>query len=130
MSESDAEKWNARYAEYLGVTPPDHAKGVLQDVHWAAGAFGYFPGYTLGNLWSASLGRVLEQERPQLWEEVEAGELAPVLAFLRERVHRHGHRLEAPALMRESIGERDHVEDLLGYLWQRVGGLYGVERPA
>ena len=120
------EAWNARYAEYLGVTPPDDARGVLQDVHWASGAFGYFPSYTLGNLYAASLGATLERELPDLWERVGRGELGPVLAFLRERVHEKGHLEEAPTIVRAAVGERDHVADLLSYLRGRHGALYGV----
>lgn len=123
------EAWNARYIEYLGVTPKNAAEGVLQDVHWSGGAFGYFPSYTLGNLYASSLGATLSGELDDLWERVEAGDFAPVLDFLRERVHRHGHLLEAPDIIRSAVGDRDHVEDLLAYLWGRHGKLYGVERP-
>lgn len=122
------EAWNARYAEYLGVKPDDDAKGVLQDVHWSGAAFGYFPSYTLGNLYASSLGATLERELPDLWERVEGGDFAPVLAFLREKVHDHGHVLEAPQIVKDAVGERDHVQDLLDYLWARHGVLYGVER--
>jgi carboxypeptidase Taq len=90
------EAWSARCADYLGVTPPDDARGVLQDVHWSSAAFGYFPSYTLGNLYPASLGGALERELPALWSRVEAGDFAPVLAFLRERIHAKGHLVERP----------------------------------
>jgi len=123
------EAWNERYGEYLGVRPVNDAEGVLQDVHWSGAAFGYFPSYTLGNLYAASLGATLERELTDLWDRVGAGDFAPVLAFLRERIHRHGHLSEAPELVREAVGERDHVEDLLSYLWDRHGSLYGIERP-
>ncbi len=123
------EAWDARYRDYLGVTPPDAAQGVLQDVHWSGAAFAYFPSYTLGNLYAASLGATLEKEVPDVWSHVEAGRFAPVLAFLRERIHQKGHLEEAPDIVRAAVGERDHVEDLLGYLWARHGALYGVERP-
>ncbi len=122
------EAWNARYEEYLGVCPPDDARGVLQDVHWGSGAFGYFPSYTLGNLYAASLGRALEEERPTLWDDVGDGRFGEVLAFLRDRVHQHGHLDETPERMKAAVGERDHVEDLLSYLWQRAAEVYGVER--
>jgi carboxypeptidase Taq len=123
------EAWNARYADYLGVTPPNDALGVLQDVHWSSAAFGYFPSYTLGNLYAASLGAALEDALPALWSHVEAGDFGPVLAFLRERVHAKGHLDEAPSIVRAAVGERDSVEDFLRYLWGRHGALYGVERP-
>ncbi len=122
--------WNEKYQRYLGITPPDTARGALQDVHWSSGSFGYFPSYTLGNLYAASFGRVMERELPSLFADAARGDLQKPLAWLRRHVHARGHLLETPELVREAVGERDHVEDLLGYLWERVGGLYGVERPA
>lgn len=121
--------WNEKYRAYLGVTPPDDARGCLQDVHWSSGAFGYFPSYTLGNLYAASFGKAIERDVPELWGDVERGDFARPLAWLRERVHTRGHVLEAPEIVREAVGARDHVEDLLGYLWERVGAIYGLTQP-
>jgi len=121
--------WNDKVRSTLGLTPPDDARGVLQDVHWSSGAFGYFPSYTLGNLYAASLGACLAESMNDLWVHVEAGRFEPILAWLRDRIHRHGHLLDAPDRMREVVGERDSVEDLLGYLWGRHGRLHGVTRP-
>lgn len=120
--------WNAAYEETLHVTPPDDAQGCLQDVHWAHGAFGYFPSYTLGNLYAAGLTRTLEDQRPTLWREVEAGQFGPVLNWLRENVHRKGAMLDAPDLVSSICGERDLVADMLDHLWGRHGALYGVSR--
>jgi carboxypeptidase Taq len=120
--------WDERYRHYLGVSAPTPRDGCLQDVHWALGEFGYFPTYTIGNLYAASLLRALEAHRPDLWVSVEAGEFAPILGWLRENVHRHGHRWDAADLVRRIAGERDHVEDLLAYLWQRHGALHGLQR--
>ncbi|MFO0714062.1 MAG: carboxypeptidase M32 [Sandaracinus sp.] len=122
------EAWNEKYQRYLGITPPDTARGALQDVHWSGGAFGYFPSYTLGNLYAASLGKTMEAQIPSLWSDAEKGDFSRPLAWLRERVHRTGHLHETPEIVKNAVGERDHVEDLLGYLWQRVGTLYGVTR--
>ena len=124
-----ADAWNEKYRQTLGVTPPDDARGVLQDVHWSGGSFGYFPSYTLGNLYSASLGATLSRELSGLWETVEAGDFTPILSWLRASVHRHGHMTEAPDRIRAVVGERDSVEDLLSYLWSRHGQLHGVTRP-
>jgi len=121
--------WNARYQEYLGVRPPTDAKGVLQDVHWSGGAFGYFPSYTLGNLYAASLGNSMIKAIPDLWARVERGDFAPVLAWLREHVHSKAHLQDAPLIVADAVGERDAVEDLLTYLWGRHGALYGLTRP-
>ena len=121
--------WNEKYKEYLGITPPSNAKGCLQDVHWASGAFGYFPSYTLGNLYASSLGVQLQRDLPSLWDGVGAGEFGPILSWLREKVHHKGHLMDAPEIVRAAVGERDSVEDLLTYLWGRHGAAYGVTRP-
>jgi carboxypeptidase Taq len=122
------EAWNERYREYLGVTPPDDARGCLQDVHWSAGLFGYFPSYTLGNLYAASLGKTMEKDVAGFWDRVEHGDFAPILAWLRKNVHDQGHLVEAPEIVKAAVGDRDHVEDLTDYLWTRMGEAYGVKR--
>jgi carboxypeptidase Taq len=121
--------WNERYRALLGVEPTSYANGVLQDVHWSGGAFGYFPSYTLGNLYAASLGVAVQEAIGDLWQQVGRGDFSAVLGWLRENVHSKGHLLDSPDLMREIVGDRDHVEDLLGYLWGRHGAVYGVTRP-
>ena len=80
------EVWNARMEQYLGYTPTDDVEGVMQDVHWSEGLFGYFPTYTLGNLYSAAIRDAMAQDL-QIDDLVRAGEFAPILAWLRERVH-------------------------------------------
>ncbi|MBN2799378.1 MAG: carboxypeptidase M32 [Deltaproteobacteria bacterium] len=123
------ELWNERYREFLGVLPHNDGVGVLQDVHWASGAFGYFPSYTLGNLYAAGLGETLLDQHPALWAQVEAGDFAPTLRWLREKVHSRGHIADAPQIVTDAIGRRDLVESLLSYLWDRHGALHGVRRP-
>ena len=113
----------------MGVELQDDLEGVLQDVHWSGGTIGYFPSYTLGNLYAASLGQQLETDLPDLWQTVRAGDFAPVLGWLREGVHQHGHRLDGAELIRERLGDVDLVENLLSYLWNRHGRLHEVTRP-
>jgi carboxypeptidase Taq len=121
------EAWNAKYQKYLGITPPDDTRGALQDVHWSAGLFGYFPSYTLGNLYAASLGKTMEREVGGFWDRIGKGEFAPILGWLREHVHDVGHLHEAPEIVRAAVGDRDHVADLLDYLWTRMHEAYGVD---
>lgn len=120
--------WNDKYEKYLGLRPSDDSVGCLQDVHWSAGLFGYFPSYTLGNLYAASMGATLRKQMPDFFSRIEKGDFAPVLGWLREHVHAQGHLLEAPEIVRAAVGERDHVADLLDYLWERMGETYGVRR--
>ena len=122
------EAWNAAYQRDLGLTITDPVEGVLQDVHWPSGGFGYFPSYTLGNLYAASLGAALESELPDLWDHVAAGRFAPVVDWLRDRIHRHGHRYEAAELVERAAGPRDAVDDLVDRMWARHGSLHGLSR--
>ena len=87
------EAWNARYRDYLGLEVPDDARGVLQDVHWAGGAFGYFPTYSLGNVIAGQLWEAAERDVAGSTDRIAAGDLAPLGEWLREHVHRHGRRL-------------------------------------
>lgn len=120
--------WRERYRDLLGVEVPDDRRGVLQDVHWSGGAFAYFPSYTLGNLYAASLGRALEAEVPDLWSRVAEGDFQVVLSWLRRNVHERARLAEAPEIVGAAVGERDPVADLLDHLWSRHGALHGVRR--
>jgi carboxypeptidase Taq len=114
------EAWNSRYREYLGLEVPDDAHGVLQDVHWAGGAFGYFPTYSLGNVIAAQLWDAAERQLGEIGAMIAEGDLATLGGWLRENVHRHGRRLSPPAILeRAGCGELS-VEPLLGHLRERV----------
>ena len=114
------EAWNARYRDYLGLEVPDDAHGVLQDVHWPSGAFGYFPTYSLGNIIAGQLWEAAGRDLGDLDSRIEEGDLASIGEWLRDRVHRHGRRLSpAEILERAGCGELS-VEPLLAHLRDRV----------
>jgi carboxypeptidase Taq len=114
------EAWNARYRDYLGLEVPDDARGVLQDAHWAAGVFGYFPTYSLGNVIAGQLWDAAERDLGDLPARIADGDLASLGEWLRDRVHRHGRRLSpAEILERAGCGELT-VEPLLSHLRERV----------
>jgi carboxypeptidase Taq len=112
-------QWARLSEQFLGLRPRDDAEGVLQDAHWAGGAFGYFPSYTLGNLYAASIYSVLRECFPDFDQRIERGDFPSILNFLRERVHQKGNLYETPDLLRKAVGDRDHVADLLSYLRER-----------
>ena len=118
------EAWNQAYTDLLGITPRNPNEGVLQDVHWSNGLFGYFPSYTIGNLYAASFRFQMEEDLPQMWTDVARGEFTPILDWLRDRVHRHGHMLDAPQIFTQAVGDRDPVDDLMAHLRGRQGALY------
>src|SRR5687768_6971319 len=76
--------WREKMKAYLGIEPKTDADGCLQDIHWAWGAVGYFPTYSLGNLWSAQLMNAYEKQHPQVWNDVRRGDFAPLLGWLRK----------------------------------------------
>lgn len=120
------EAWNDAYRRVVGVVAPSAKTGVLQDVHWSSGYFGYFPSYTLGNLYAASFAQRMLADIPDLWGHVERGDFAPLLGWLRTRIHQAGSRQDARDLFKQIVGDRDPVADLVGHLWSRHGAVYGV----
>ena len=120
------EAWDNAYDRLLGVRASHLNEGVLQDVHWSGGMSGYFPSYTMGNLYAASLAAAIQQDLPDLWERVGGGDFAPILGWLREKVHSRGHLVEAPQILADATGGRDPVADFMAHLKGRQGALYGV----
>jgi carboxypeptidase Taq len=96
--------WRDGVRELLGIDVPDDRRGVLQDVHWAAGAFGYFPTYALGTVLAAQTWEAAQAAIDGLDAAVEAGDLAVLRDWLRERIHRHGRALEPRDLIRSALG--------------------------
>lgn len=95
--------WNDRSAALIGVRPASEREGVLQDVHWSLGMFGYFPTYTLGSLYAAQLAETYERERP-LQDEIASGEFRGLLSWLRSNVHEPGHRFPAEEIVARATG--------------------------
>jgi len=117
--------FNDKMQAYLGMTPPSPGQGVMQDVHWSAGLFGYFPTYTLGNLYAAQFYARAEADLGPLEEGFAAGDFAPLLTWLREKIHLQGNRLWARPLVKEVTGEGLEPRRLVGYLARKFGALYG-----
>jgi carboxypeptidase Taq len=119
-------EWNRRIDALLGVRPKDDVGGVLQDIHWAWGEFGYFPTYSLGNLYSAALWKAMRRDRPELDDRLRRGDLLVAREWLREKVHRPGFRTSAEERVRAATGEGLTDAPFLEYLKQKYGALYGV----
>ena len=119
--------WNERFHDLLGLTVTDDADGVLQDVHWAAGLIGYFPTYALGNLVAGQRWERVTADLPDLGEQLREGRLGALREWLRERVHRHGAKFGADELLSREVGEPMRVGPLIGYLEDKLGGVYGTE---
>jgi carboxypeptidase Taq len=118
--------WNEKYQHYLGITPPNNADGVLQDVHWSAALLGYFPTYSLGNLYAAQLFNQAEKDLGELAPQFAAGEFAPLLGWLRKHVHQAGQRWPAAKLVENVVGEPISHKPLIAYLRKKLAPLYGL----
>lgn len=118
------EAWNTRFERDFGDTVPDASLGVLQDVHWSLGLFGYFPTYSLGNIYSACLDRAMRADLPDRDAMVSTGEMQPILDWLRARIHVKGRLLPVTDLVTQATGARPSVEPLITYLEEKFGALY------
>jgi carboxypeptidase Taq len=119
--------WVARMEADLGLTPPDHNMGVLQDVHWFAGQVGgAFQGYTLGNIYCAQLFDAALTRQPELAGQIEAGDFAGLLAWLTEHVYRHGRALNADQVVLQASGKPATIDPYVTYLDVKYRGLYGL----
>jgi len=118
--------WRDGMQALLGITPPDDAQGVLQDVHWSQAAFGYFPTYTLGNLYAAMFMASARQQDAHIAAELERGEVTRLLAWLRHHIHQHGSRFDAPELCRRATGQELTAEPFVRYVHAKFGALYGL----
>lgn len=120
------EAWREKSRLLLGVEPETDAEGVLQDVHWSFGAFGYFPTYALGNLYAAQFLSVMEKKIDRLWEGVAQGRTEHVLEWLGQNIHRHGKVRPAGTLVQEITGETLDPQYFLDYLNGKYGEIYHV----
>ncbi|TMV51953.1 carboxypeptidase M32 [Paenibacillus mesophilus] len=118
--------WNGKYKEYLGVEPSHDGEGVLQDVHWAGGAFGYFQSYSLGNMYSAQIRHTLEKELGDLDDLTANGRFAAVKDWLVERIYRYGKLLTPHEIVTRITGESLNPEYLIAYLKKKYGEIYGL----
>jgi carboxypeptidase Taq len=98
------------------VRPPDDARGVLQDIHWSFGEFGYFPTYAIGNMYSATLLGAAERALPTLWSDAAQGGLLGLREWLRTNIHSHGRAKPAEEIVRDVTGSGLTERDLLAYL--------------
>jgi carboxypeptidase Taq len=119
-----ADVWNEYYRKYLGVSSHDDKSGVLQDVHWSHGSFGYFPTYSLGSFYGAQFFEQAEKDVPNLVSNIEAGEMQPLLKWLREKVHIHGRKYTSEELCNRITGKRLDFMSFMRYAERKYSGIY------
>jgi carboxypeptidase Taq len=120
------EAWNRKIHEYLGLDVPNDTVGVMQDVHWGEGLFGYFPTYSLGSVVSLQLWQRIRAEIPDLEGKIGRGETGELAEWLRSEIHQHGRKFAPKDLLQKVLGtDRFDAEPLIGYLTDKVNDLYG-----
>ncbi|MCR9248507.1 MAG: carboxypeptidase M32 [bacterium] len=117
-------RWNGLYRDYLGVEVPDDRRGCLQDVHWSCGLFGYFPTYTLGNLYAAQFAAAADRALGGLDRLIGRGDFAPLVDWLRDNVHRHGRRYSPAELCQRATGAPLSSEPFFTYLEAKLTDAY------
>ncbi|HEU0336203.1 MAG TPA: carboxypeptidase M32 [Gaiellaceae bacterium] len=115
------EAWNARFREFMGVDVPEDRLGVLQDVHWSSGSFGYFPTYQLGNVVSVQIWERVREALPGIDAQLEQGEFGPLAAWLEEHVYRHGRKFTPRELLERVVGGPIDPEPYIRYLESKFG---------
>ena len=115
--------WNQKYEEYLGVTPTNDRVGIMQDIHWAGGMFGYFPSYALGSAIAAQIFHYMEGIMP-IKEYLKEGNLVPIREFLRENIHQYGGAKKTQQILLDTVGETFNPDYYIQYLTEKFTRLY------
>ncbi len=118
--------WNNKFKEYFGIDVHDDAHGCLQDVHWSFGLMGYFPTYTLGNLFCAQFFDAAREQIGDLDAMYREGNFSPLRDWLTENIHQHGRRYTANQLCERVTGNPLSSEPLLKYLDAKIRPIYGI----
>lgn len=118
--------WNSKMKEYLGQTPPNDSQGVLQDIHWSMGAFGYFPDYLLGSIFSVQLWEALQESIPDATGQVAQGDLSTINAWMNSHIHYHGSKFTFPEVAERVTGKPLQWEPYMHYLETKFSDVYGL----
>lgn len=118
--------WNEYYQKYLGISSDDDRKGVLQDVHWSHGSFGYFPTYSLGSFYAAQFFAEANKQLGNVNEQIRTGDFEKLLQWLRKNIHTHGRRYRSEALCEKITGKPLDFTAFLDYAKAKYSGIYGV----
>ncbi len=116
--------WNEKMRDLLGIDVPNDAVGVLQDTHWGSGLFGYFPTYSLGNLYAAQLWATIRRDVPDLDHRLSQGDFQVVLSWLRQKIHRFGRMYTPSELIQQATGEPLNPQYLIRYLNDKYRAIY------
>ncbi|TAH73783.1 MAG: carboxypeptidase M32 [Anaerolineaceae bacterium] len=119
------ELWNKKYQEYLGLTPTNDAEGILQDIHWSYGEFGYFPSYAIGSAISSQLYAKIKEVMP-VDEYLKEGNITPIREFLRDSIHKYGATKNTNQILKDITGEEFNADYYVEYLKEKYESLYSL----
>ena len=117
--------WNEKYSKYLGMDIEDDSEGLMQDIHWSGGMFGYFPSYALGNIYGGMFLEKMNKDIPDWKASIRGGNFAPVKDWLVENVHSKGDLYDPVDLIKEVTGKDITIDPFIAYLNTKFGGIYG-----
>lgn len=120
------EVWKKKYKEYLGVEPDTDSLGVLQDMHWSDGSFGYFPSYALGNLYGAQIFNTMKKDVPDVYELIAKGDIISITKWLKDNVHKYGSLYSPKELILKVTGEELNSQYFIDYLEEKYSKLYSI----
>ncbi|QQZ11069.1 carboxypeptidase M32 [Heyndrickxia vini] len=118
--------WNDKYEEYLGIRPENNAEGVLQDVHWSGGSFGYFPSYALGYMYAAQFKHAMLKDLPNYDELLASGNLKPIQEWLTANIHQYGKLKKPLEILHDVTGEGLNAKYLINYLTNKYTKVYNL----
>jgi carboxypeptidase Taq len=124
------EVWNNKMQEYLGIRPATDTDGILQDVHWSGGAFGYFPSYTFGAMYACQFYNAMKQETPDLENWIREGRFQSIKQWLTEKIHVKGKLLSTEVLLKEVTGEILNPTYFTTYLKNKYHEIYRLSSTA
>ena len=118
--------WNKKYKEYLGIEPKNDKEGILQDLHWADGSFGYFPSYALGNIYGAQIIHKFLKDDPKILESLKEGDFQKINKKLKETIHVYGSVYEPKDLIKKATNEELNIKYYVQYLRNKYSNIYSL----
>jgi len=120
------ELWNSKMKKYLGIMPKKDSEGVLQDVHWSHGSFGYFPTYSLGNIYASQFFAALRKHVSNVDQKITKGDFKPILQWMRDKIHKYGAIYTPSELCKRATGSELNIKDYIEYLTNKYSRIYKV----